>query len=125
MQMSWLAVVVGIWNLALWGGRIALLSGAETTDPETWIRIAGSVSIALAVVVVLVIGTKLPAVLWTYVGWNLAVWLTSVASVWATSSDMTFRLVHTALAIGSVLVAAAVGFRAWSWRWSGQDPHSG
>lgn len=113
-------VVLGaaaVWQFASWGGRISLLTDAETTDWWNWFRIGGSLAAGVAV---LMIGVGLVrsrrvavAIAWAYLLVGLATWSRSLFNVWTEPNTLGFRLVHTALA----LVTWALGVGAvWTTR---------
>lgn len=108
-----LGIVIIAWALVSWGGRIGLLTGPESAELVTWLRIVGSiVTAAIAAAALVVDAPWMRPATWLYAGTVAAVWLTSLASVWADGSNSTgFRLVHTVLAVVS-LVLALLAIRA-------------
>ena len=73
-----------IWTFIAWGNRISLLTGDESSDPWTWIRVGGSLlfGMALAVIAVVLWRGK-PLVRWmagVFVGFGVLM-LVIVASI--------------------------------------------
>ena len=100
-----LAVLVAVWALVTWGGRIGLLQeGAGWLD---WTRIVGSLAVA-AMATVLLWSDRRWRVLWIYSGLTALIWVGSLASVWSGEHSVGFRLVHSALAAVSLLLAGLV-----------------
>jgi hypothetical protein len=105
MSYRRLAVLIAVWALVTWGGRIGLLQeGAGWLD---WTRIAGSLAVAATAAALLWRGRRSP-VLWVYSGFTALIWVTSLVSVWSGEHSVGFRLVHSALAGGSLLLAGLV-----------------
>lgn len=103
-----LGIVIIAWALVSWGGRISLLTGPESADLVTWLRIVGSIATAVIAGGGLIfdVSWMRPAA-WLYAGTALVIWATSLASVWADGSNsLGFTLVHTALAAISLALAA-------------------
>lgn len=103
------AGVVVVWAALTWGTRIGLLTDAEAADPVTWLRVGGSLATAALAAGGLLSGRSrwgLPAVL-PYALWAVGTWATSLVAVWADPHPLSFRLVHTALAATSWMVAVA------------------
>lgn len=102
-----LAVLVAVWALVTWGGRIGLLrEGADWLD---WTRIAGSLAVAAMATVALWRGRR-SQVLWVYGGFTTLIWVTSLVSVWSADHPVGFKLLHSALAAGSLMLAGLVAF---------------
>ncbi len=100
-----LAVLVAVWALVTWGGRIGLMQeGAGWLD---WFRIAGSLAVAATATTLLWRGRRSP-VLWVYSGFTTLIWVTSLVLVWSAEHPVGFRLVHSALAAGSLMLAGLV-----------------
>lgn len=101
-----LAVVVVVWTLVAWGGRIGLLTGAE--EWTSTLRIGGSLLIGLAAAAVLVFPQLAPMarpVLYLFAAWSVVVWTRGLIVNWSGSGSLPFKLVHTVLAIGFYLIA--------------------
>lgn len=102
-----LAVLVAVWALVTWGGRIGLLQGgAGWLD---WTRIVGSLAVAATATALLWRGRWSP-VLWVYSGFTTLIWVTSLVSVWSGDHPLGFRLVHSVLAAASLALAGLVAF---------------
>lgn len=115
----WLAIGILGWTAATWGGRIRLLTGAEQADPSNWVRIGGSILIGLAAAGVLVWagGGQIERwVLTLFAIWSTAIWLRSLVTVWAGDGSMAFKLVHTVLAIGYVVLSYLALRTGWGVR---------
>lgn len=102
------AAIVG-WTLLAWGGRIGLLaSGDDWLDIA---RIGGSVLIGAAAAIVLSsrrFRAVSAPVLYVFVGWTVILWIRSLIVNWAGSGTLAFKLVHTVLAGGFLLLAYLV-----------------
>ena len=97
-------VAAGLWQLASWGGRISLLTGAEAADPWTWYRVVGGLATGLGVLLVAVAWRlrRRPialGVVWAYLVVALATWGRSMWVVWSEPNTAAFRVVHSLLAI--------------------------
>lgn len=103
MRGKLIAAVVVAWALVTWGGRIGLLTGAEAADPVTWLRVGGSLATAGLGAYGVVAGRRW--LVWIYAAWTLAVWGTSLVSVWTADHSAAFLAVHTLLAVVSVGIA--------------------
>jgi hypothetical protein len=100
-----LAVLVSAWALFTWGGRIGLLQdGAGWLD---WARIVGSLATAASATVLLWRGRD-SRLLWIYCGVTAMIWVTSLVSVCSADHPVGFKLLHSALAGGSLLLAGLV-----------------
>jgi len=102
-----LGIVIIAWALVSWGGRIGLLTGPDSADLVTWLRIVGSIATATVAAGALVFDASWarPA-MWLYAAMVVAIWSTSLVSVWADGSNSAgFRLVHTVLAAVSLGLA--------------------
>ena len=110
MSNRLLAVLIGVLAVVTWGTRINLLTGSA--DPTTWLRVGASiVAAAGAVVGLLRVGRRSRALVATYVAVTAIVWVGSLVSVWTTEHPLGFRLVHTALAAVSLVLAGAASAR--------------
>lgn len=106
MSNRLLAVLVAVWTLVSWGGRIGLLTSAELDDPWSLVRIAGSLSVGLATAALLALTPhRADWLRWTFVAWNLVLWARSLVVTWMDPPSVAFRLVHTVLAVGWFLLA--------------------
>jgi hypothetical protein len=100
------------WTLVAWGGRVGLLTSDDTWFD--WLRIVGSVVIAVAVAVVLWLPASSKIVdisLYGFAAWTVALWSRSMVVNWSESGTLAFKLVHTGLALGfGVLVWRSISF---------------
>lgn len=97
-----LAAVIAVWTLLSWGGRIRLLTEMEQ-DLGNWLRIGGSLLVGAAAVAVLLLAEGSGLERWTltvFAAWSTVLWLRSLTSVWTGHQSMTFKAVHTVLAVG-------------------------
>ena len=101
-----LAVAIVALTLIAWGGRIGLLTGAESR--WSWLRIVGSLLFgllaALSLVVPQMATSRRPLLLW-WALWSVVIWARSVIVNWLGSGSLPFKLVHTVLAAGFFIVA--------------------
>lgn len=102
-----LGVVIAVWALSSWGGRVGLLTGPESADPVVWLRIVGSLGTAAIAGWALWRSTAwLGLAAWLYAVTAGSVWVTSLVSVWTDrDAGAGFRIVHTALALVSLSLA--------------------
>lgn len=97
------------WTAVSWGGRIRLLTDADTADLASWLRIGGSLVVGVATWAAIVRGRGVRPAVWLFAAWTLAVWGRSLVVVWTETNTTPFRLVHTVLAtVWFGLVAAAL-----------------
>jgi len=112
MSNRLLAALIGVWAAVTWGTRINLLTDPESADPTTWLRVGASIVAAVgAVVGLLRVGRRSRALVATYAAVTAIVWVGSLFSVWTTEHPLGFRLVHTALAAVSLVLAGAASAR--------------
>ena len=100
-----LAFLIAVWAAVTWGGRIGLLTG----DVSGWAKVRIAVSLVLAFVAVIGLGSRVawrkPAVV-AYAAGVFVIWGSSMVSVMTDSTtSVPFRLVHTFLALGSMALA--------------------
>ncbi len=115
-------LAAALWQVVAWGGRISLLTDAETADWWNWFSIGGSLLVGLAAGLVGLglirrLGVARLAA-WAYLVVGLITWTRSLANVWTEPNSMGFRLVHTALALVTWGLGAAsvwVTRRASAW----------
>ncbi|MBY5163554.1 hypothetical protein [Salsipaludibacter albus] len=106
MSNRLLAVAVAAWTLVSWGGRIGLLTSAETDDPWALVRIGGSLVVGLATAGLLATRPgRADWLRWLFVGWTVALWTRSVVVTWIDPPSLAFALVHTVLGAGWFLLA--------------------
>lgn len=120
-RIAWWSGAAAVWTFIAWGNRIGLLTGDESSDPWTWIRVGGSLvfGVALAVIgVMLWRGRPLSAwmvrVFLGFAALMLVVWIRSAASVLTGDESVAFKAVHVVLAsisIGFGIVLARVALR--------------
>ncbi len=111
-----LAVAIAGWTLLAWGGRVRLLTDAEQADPGNWARIGGSLLVGTVAVLVLVVAAGGAWERWAltlFAVWSTAVWVRSLSVVWPGEQSMSFKVVHSALAAGFLLLAFLAVERAW------------
>jgi hypothetical protein len=88
------------------------MEGGE--DPWAWVRIGGSIGLALLAGAALALA---PLSRWTarlltvFAGWVVVIWSRSLLVNWVGSGSLPFKLVHTALAAGFFVLA----WLAWAW----------
>ncbi len=104
-----------IWTLAVWGSRLGLIED----DASTWTRgrLAPSLLFGLILLILAWQPTSVlePARIWVMVGyamWMVAVWVPSLIDVLGSDWSAAFQLVHTALAIGSLISGAVIANNA-------------
>lgn len=107
-----LALGILVWTLVAWGGRIGLLTRGE--GPGAWLRIGGSIAIGLFAAATLLLplleGARRPALI-VFAVFTVLLWIRSLVVNWTGDGSMAFKVVHTALAIGFLALAAwAVSF---------------
>jgi len=101
-----LGVGIAVWTLAVWGGRIGLLTSDEGVS--AWIRIGGSLLVGLFAAATLLIPQLEGARRWALIVFSLftaILWVRSVIVNWAGDGTLPFKLVHTVLAIGFFALA--------------------
>lgn len=114
---TWLALGILVWTAVTWGGRVRLLTGAEQGDLGTWLRVGGSivVGVAAATVIAFASGGSLERwVLTLFALWSTVVWLRSLITVWLDDGSVPFKLVHTVLAAGFLLLAFLAVRLGWA-----------
>lgn len=93
----------GLWQFVTWGGRIGLLTDAESFDPWNWFRIGGSLVLGLAVLIVGLGLVRSPtfgrAAAWAYLLVAIATWGRSLYVNLTEPNSVSFRLMHLALAL--------------------------
>ncbi len=112
--------LAGGWSLLVWGSRIALLTGPESSNPFSWLRIGGSVALGTTFLFLAMLmwrtgspsGWSLPTAL-VYLVFSIGVWIPSAVSVLAGEASIAFKAVHVVLAGCSLAVA---GFAVWAAR---------
>lgn len=96
-------VGAGVWQFISWGGRITLLTEAETFDFWNWFRIGGSLLLGTAVLLVGVGLVRLPALArgfaWAYLAVALVTWSRSLWFNLTEPNTVAFRVMHVALAL--------------------------
>lgn len=102
-----LGITIIGWSLITWGGRIGLLTGAESDQIWTWVRIAGSLVTAFAAGIGLLMALGAVRVLVAVYGaLAVVVWGTSLVSVFGDAeTTAAFKLVHSVLAVISLALA--------------------
>ncbi len=107
-----LMAAAGLWALLVWSGRVSLLTGAERAEAFTWGRVAGSLLLASALLVVAWRSSASSPAGWllaAFASWMVLLWLPSLLAVWSTDQSVGFRLVHSVLAVTSISFALLVG----------------
>jgi hypothetical protein len=101
-----LAVAIGVWTLAAWGGRIGLLTSGEGWG--AWLRIGGSLVVGLLAVLTLTVPAleswRKPALL-MFAVFTIVLWVRSLIVTWTGSGSLPFKLVHTVLDVGFFALA--------------------
>lgn len=100
-----LALLIAVWTLFTWGGRVGLLTGDEEAVAK--VRIGMSLLLAVGAVVALTadVSWRRPGLIGYAVG-VFVVWGSSLVSVLTDPTSSTaFRLVHSVLAFGSMVLA--------------------
>lgn len=107
-----LALAIVVWTSVAWGGRVGLLAGGEGLG--TWLRIGGSLLVGLFAAATLVIPQLEGARRWALIVFSVftvVLWARSLVVNWVGDGTLPFKLVHTVLALGFlVLVWWAVTF---------------
>lgn len=110
-------VLAGLWTAAVWGSRLRLLTAGEAANWPTVARIV--VSLALAgMLLLLAVGASsrqssgAPAILFAFSVWMVIVWVPATLSVAAGNGSLSFKGVHTVLAIVSLAFGAALAGQA-------------
>lgn len=112
-----LALAIAAWTLLAWGGRVRLLTDAEQGDLGNWVRIGGSLLVGAVAVLVLFLAAGSGWELWglsLFAAWSAIIWVRSLVIVWAGDQSMAFKLVHTVLAVGFLVLAYLAVQRGWS-----------
>lgn len=101
-----LAIAITVWTLVAWGGRIGLLTSGEGIG--AWLRIGGSLGIGLFAAAALAFpqleNARRPALILFSV-FTLVLWVRSLIANWVGDGSLTFKLVHTVLALGFFALA--------------------
>lgn len=103
-----LAIGIGIWTLLAWGGRVRLLTDADQGDIGNWVRIGGSLLVGGMAVAALFLAAGGAWERWAlalFAVWTAGIWIRSLLTVWTGNQSMAFKLVHTVLAAGFLLLA--------------------
>jgi peptidoglycan/LPS O-acetylase OafA/YrhL len=104
-------VALVAWTFLVWTTRIAnIWRDADLDTGERWGRTLLALSFTvLAVAVVVVVGRRLGQATVVAVGalaaWSIAVWVVRGIGILATDHDIGFKVVHTALAVVSIVLA--------------------
>lgn len=86
------------WTALSWGGRVGLLTDAESSDAGSWARIGGSILIGLLAAAAFFTGRAARPMAWIFALWTLGVWSRSLWVVWSEPNTLGFQMVHTVLA---------------------------
>jgi hypothetical protein len=98
-----------VWTATSWGGRIGLLTDAESADAGSWARIGGSLAVGVLVWAALALDRLARPAAWLFAAWTAGVWGRSLVAVWTQPNSANFRLVHSVLAaVWFVLAILAV-----------------
>lgn len=109
MRPFWLGAAVLVWTLLAWGGRIGLLTDGDGVFDA--VRIGGSILIGLATAAVLVfpgLRGRANLVLYGFIVWTVGLWARSLIVNWSGSGSVPFKLVHTVLAAGFLVLVVGV-----------------
>ncbi len=111
MNIRMLAALAAVWQFASWGGRVSLLTegGADRWD---WIRIGTGVGLGVFLAVVALWKDATfdftEKVASSYLLLSILVWGRSSLAVWSESNTLSFRLVHTVLALVAFFFGVAL-----------------
>ena len=111
MNIRMLAALAAVWQFASWGGRVSLLTegGADRWD---WIRIGTGVGLGVFLAVVAlwkdVSFDFTEKVASSYLLLSILVWGRSSLAVWSEPNTLSFRLVHTVLALVALFFGVAL-----------------
>jgi hypothetical protein len=106
---AWVAASVLLWTLIAWGGRIGLL-----TDGHGWadlLRIGGSLLVGLATALALAVPSVRPRAVplfFFFCLWTAVLWGRTMIVNWSGAGSLPFKLVHTVLAIGFLILIGSV-----------------
>ncbi|MEX1004785.1 MAG: hypothetical protein WD990_14110 [Acidimicrobiia bacterium] len=112
MSRKTLAWAIAIWAALTWGGRIAIVFDLGS-DPGERVRIGLSVLVAAAAVPALVVGRWVRPAVYAYAAVNTVLWVRSVVVVFSEERAQSFLVVHTTLALLSLLLAAVAALTVW------------
>lgn len=111
MNIRMLAALAALWQFASWGGRVSLLTegGADRWD---WIRIGTGVGLGVFLAVVALWKDAsfdfTEKVASSYLVLSIIVWGRSSLAVWSEANTLSFRLVHTLLALVTFFLGVAL-----------------
>lgn len=112
-----LAIAIGVWTLLAWAGRVRLLTDAEQGDLGNWVRIGGSLLVGGVAVATLLLAAGGGWERWAltfFALWTSVIWIRSLITVWTGDQSLAFKLVHTVLASGFLVLSYLAADRAWS-----------
>ena len=96
-----LAAAIALWTLVAWSGRIGLLTSGEGLG--AWLRIGGSLLVALLAAATLVIPRLEPirkTALVVFAVFTVLLWARSLIVTWLGDGSLPFKMVHSVLALG-------------------------
>lgn len=107
--------LAGLWTLVVWATRLRIASSDAETSWTDWARILVSLIFGLilaALAISLRRGARNKwgaAAMIGFALWMVIVWVPSLVGVLAGDQSSAFKLVHSALAMGSLAVGALIG----------------
>ncbi len=107
--------LAGLWTLVIWSTRLRIASSDAATGWTDWARIVVSLVFGL-MLVTLAINLRRgarnrwgAAAMIGFALWMVVVWVPSLVGVLAGDQSSAFKLIHSALAMGSLAVGALIG----------------
>ena len=106
---TWIAAGVLLWTGVAWGGRIGLL-----TDGDGWsdlLRVGGSLLFGLLTAIAVAVPSlrsRSAPLFYLFSIWTVGLWLRSMVVNWSGTGSLPFKLVHTFLALGFLILVVSV-----------------
>lgn len=111
-----LPLVAALWTLFVWGGRIGLLTGAESAALRTWVRVGLSLLSALGLLVAVWTERRRPrlaaAIDLFFAAWMIVIWVPDIVGLFDGTRSAGFVGVHLVLAVVSLGLAGLLAARA-------------
>ena len=98
-----------MWTGVAWGGRIGLL-----TDGDGWsdlLRVGGSLLFGLLTAIAVAVPSlrsRSAPLFYLFSIWTVGLWLRSMVVNWSGTGSLPFKLVHTFLALGFLILVVSV-----------------